>query len=114
MAELEIEWSGARVDDGELVVELSEPPSAQWRKRATAALGLLQRSGQKWGDVDIRKDRIVVGDVAEGTEADVRHFVESIVLQANAGEREPEPEHRDDADARMTAAFQAFGSDRDG
>jgi hypothetical protein len=108
MAKLTIDWSTAEVRDRELAVELSEPPSAKWRKRAKGTLGVLQRPGQPWGEVTLKKRRIVVGAVAEGCEDDVRHHLESVVLQANAGE--PHPAQRpDDADTRMTTAFQAFG-----
>ncbi len=109
MAAVQIDWSTAQVSDAELVVALAQPPPHEWRTRAKSAIALLDRPGQAWDAVKIKKDRIVVSGVAEGREDDVRHFLESIVLQANAGESDEAPEHVDPADERMTSAFQSFG-----
>jgi hypothetical protein len=113
MARVEIDWSTAEVRDGELTVALSEPPTSRWRKRFRTVLPRLERSGEAWGEVATKKDRIVVGDVDEGAEDEVRHFVESLVLEANAIEAEQEQEQPEDADARMTAAFRTFAAERD-
>ena len=108
MAKTEIDWSTAQVSDAELVVALAPSPPPDWRARAKGAIALLERSGQPWEAIKVKKDRIVVSGVGEGSEDDVRHFVESIVLQANAGEGEEAEEHVDEADERMTSAFQSF------
>jgi hypothetical protein len=108
MAATEIDWSTAQVSDAELVVALAPSPPPQWRARAKGAIALLERPGQSWDAIKVRKDRIVVSGVAEGSEGDVRHFLESVVLQANAGERDEAEEHVDEADERMTSAFQSF------
>jgi hypothetical protein len=108
MPAIEIDWSSAKVADAELVVALGERPSGEWRARAKSAIALLERPGQAWEAVKVKKDRIVVDGVSQGDEGDVRHFLESIVLQANAGEAEEADEPADGADERMTAAFQAF------
>jgi hypothetical protein len=108
MATIEIDWSTAQVSDAELVVALAPNPPSEWRARANGAIALLERPGQSWKSIKVKKDRIVVSGVGEGREDDVRHFLESIVLQANAGEREETGEHVDEADERMTSAFQSF------
>ncbi|HEX5146787.1 MAG TPA: hypothetical protein VFV85_07170 [Conexibacter sp.] len=110
MAPVEIDWSSAEVADGELTVQLSQPPSSAWRKRFRAVQAQLERAGEPWEQVRVKKDRLVVAGVEPGAEDDVRHFVESVVLQANAAERDEhddEDEH-DPGDRRMTEAFQAF------
>jgi hypothetical protein len=109
MSAVEIDWSGAEVRDAELVVALADKPSRDWRDRASGAIALLQRPGQGWDAITVKKNRIVVSGVHEGDEGDVRHFLESIVLQANSGEGGEDSEQVEDADARMTAAFQSFG-----
>jgi hypothetical protein len=109
MPAIEIEWSSAEVHDAKLVVALADKPSRDWRDRASGAIALLERPGQGWNGIKVKKDRIVVSGVREGGEDDVRHFLESIALQANAGESGEDAEQVDDADARMTTAFQSFG-----
>jgi hypothetical protein len=113
MGNLEIDWTTAKVDDGGLVVALSEPGSSKWRTRASTAVAALTRPGHPWGKVAVKKRGFVVAGVTEGHEDDVRHFLESIVLQANGREKARDEADADDPDARMTAAFRAFGSDAD-
>jgi hypothetical protein len=108
MAHVEIDWGTAQVIDGRLTVAFAQRPSPQWRGHAKAALVALSHAGQAWGDVAVKKARVVVDAVAQGTEADVHHYLESIVLQANAHEPVIAEPDADSPDARMTAAFQAF------
>jgi hypothetical protein len=103
----EIDWSTAEVRDGKLSVELTEKPSKEWRERLTGVVERLGRDG-----VAIKKERLVVEEVAPGTEGDVRHLLESAVLQVNADLAPDEPDEpadeRSDADREMTDAFRAF------
>jgi len=109
MTTIDIDWSTAEVHDRELVVELSPRPAPDWRTRAKGAIELLQRPGRPWDTVKVKKDRVVVRAVAVGAEDDVRHFLESIVLQANSPDADRNGDERgDDTDERMTAAFRAF------
>ena len=109
-----IEWRTAEVHDGTLSVELDGKRSKQWGERFT---GVLERLGRSARDVSLDKQRrIVVEGVTPGKEADVRHLVESAVLQANSGLESPgDDEDGDDErsseDDEMTAAFRAFASD---
>ena len=110
-----IEWRTAEVHDGTLSVELDGKRSKQWGERFT---GVLERLGRSARDVSLDKQRrIVVEGVTPGTEADVRHLVESAVLQANSGLESPGDENGDDDDGRsseddeMTATFRGFASD---
>jgi len=113
MTRVEIDWPSAEVHDGELVVGLSEPASARWRRRFEAVLPLLQQGSTRVDEVRAKKKRLVVRGVEEGSESDVRLLLESLVREANAGEPSEDPTPNDpttsDADERMAAAFRAFG-----
>jgi hypothetical protein len=111
MTRVEIDWASAEVHDRELVVALTGEASASWRRRFAAVLPQLEHGGtRRWGAVAAKKRRIVVADVEEGGEADVRLLLESLVREANASEPEPPDDDRaDDADERIATAFRAFG-----
>jgi len=105
-----IDWASAEVSEGTLAVALTDKPSKEWRERVTAVAERLGRDG-----VEVKKERLVVPGVTPGSEAEVRHLLESAVLQANTdlgededdGDDEPADE-RSDADREMTEAFRAF------
>jgi hypothetical protein len=113
-ATIEIDWGSAQVRDGRLTVALSD-------KAPEALAGVIERLGREghpWGDVEVGKKKLQVAGVSPGDEAQLRHFLESAVLQANADagltadeEDEDAGEHVDSADAEMTAAFRAFADD---
>jgi hypothetical protein len=114
--EPQIDWAGAAVSDGELTVELAGELPKGWAARLRALLERLGQSGtEQWGSIEVAKGRITVGGLAEGAEPDLRHLLESAVLQANsdlavheedqAGDQESPEQARD---GRMTAAFRAF------
>jgi hypothetical protein len=121
MARRELDWAGATVEGGELAVPLTGEPDRAWKGRCEAVLVQLQHAGGTGSvanDVVVKKDRLVVTRVAEGAEEEVRHLLESLVLEANAGEEEPPGDDGPKADAavadqRLTEAFQAFGADPD-
>ncbi len=114
----EIDWSTAQVSDGALVVELGGEPTASWAKHVGEVIERLDRAAGRWGKIECSQKRIKVGEVGAGSEADLRHFLESVVQQANADYApEPEPEGDDDADGgseadrEMTAAFRGFADE---
>ena len=103
-----IDWASAEVSEGTLAVALTDKPSKEWRERVTAVAERLGRDG-----VEVKKERLVVPGVTPGSEAEVRHLLESAVLQADAdlGEEDSDEGHgdtRSDADREMTEAFRAF------
>ncbi len=112
MSRVAIDWSTAEVREGELRVAFEQPASGPQRKRMTALVERLQRLGEPWSEIAVKRGRLVVSDVGDGAEDDVRHFLESLVLEANATEDDGEPEHVDERDRRMTEAFQAFAPER--
>jgi hypothetical protein len=105
---IEIDWASAQVRAGRLSVALSrKPPGA-----LGDVVSRLQRDGHPWGEVEVGKRRLHVSDVTPGAEAELRHFLESAVLQANAdaglAADEPDGDEPATTDDEMTAAFRAF------
>jgi hypothetical protein len=105
-----LDWSHAEVRGGRLMLPLTEKASKAWVK---AMESVLARLGADHG-VEVGRERLEV-DVAAGEEDDVRHRLESAVLEANARLAEDRDEGEgaaaSDADRAMTAAFRAFGED---
>ena len=96
MSGIELDWSSAEVHDGKLEVGLSGDLPRGWKDSFERTVGLL--GAGRWGGVELKKDRVRVGEVAEGDESRVHHFLESVVLQANSAHEEPEPEDGEDQD----------------
>jgi hypothetical protein len=115
MAEVELNWASAEVEDGKLTVELEGEIASGWKKSFEKTVRLL--AAGDWGKVQVKKRTVRVSDVTPGTEDKLRHHLEGVVEQANAAVRAPEsgPEGRtgesDSADARMTESFRAFAED---
>jgi hypothetical protein len=113
----QIDWSSAAVDDGQLTVALTGKPTSDWADTVTDVAERLQQTGRRFGTVQVSKKKLRVDGVTPGSEADVRHLLESAVLQANAAvsaaddEDGDEGEDRSGADQEMTDAFRAFGDD---
>ena len=121
MGVVEVDWSSAEVHDGTLEVELRGELPRGWKDSFERTVGLLG-AGRR-GDVELKKGRVRVSEVTEGDESRVRHFLESVVLQANSGHEEPESEAPEDdeadedepegVDAEMTERFRSFAGDRE-
>jgi hypothetical protein len=57
-------------------------------------LALLEQGASGgWGEITLHKKTIKVDDVQEGSEEDLRHLLESVLLQVNS-DFEPSPDHR--------------------
>lgn len=114
----EIDWTTAAVRDGRMTVEIVGEPGDEWSARVRELAERLERPGSDWGEIALEKSKLRVTDVAEGAEADLRHLLESAVLQANA-EFAPDDEEEDgddegsEQDRAMTAAFRAFAEPGD-
>jgi hypothetical protein len=110
---VQIDWGSAEVDDGRLTVPLTGKPPKKWAEAVTRVIDRLQRGNERWGAITVTRKQVRVDAVEAGTEADLRHLLESAVLQANSefddGD-EPDDE-RSEADQQMTDAFRAFGDD---
>jgi hypothetical protein len=114
----QIEWGSARVEDATLVVELTGSASKGWKARFESVLALLDTPHSSWGEVHLTRKAIKIADLQQGSESELRHFLESIVLQANSDGAPDTPQHDDDGaedepdpDEQMTATFKAFADD---
>ncbi len=111
-----MDWSEAEVSDGQLTVPLSGEGSKGWAERFGWVAERLQGSSASWGAVKASKSSIKVAGVVPGSEADVRHFLESVLAQVNADHAEPDeagPEQDGGPDAEMTATFRSFAEPED-
>lgn len=120
MSEASLNWASAAVDDGTLSIELEGELSKDWTKSFKTTVKLLGHG--EWGEVSLKKQQIRVDNVSPGSEEKLRHYLESVVEQANATEqqheREREGDTNDDADkddagraepdAQMTEQFRSF------
>ena len=110
-----LDWSAAEVGDGRLEVPLSGEPAREWKASFEQTVALL--SGGQWGEVKLKKHRVRVDDVGEGREAELHHFLEGVVQQANAtceenggteaGQDDPA---ENDRDVEMTERFRGFAA----
>ena len=114
----EIDWASAEVRDATLTVALTGEAPDEWSDYVSDVLDRLERRGGGWGEVSVGDEQIEVQSVTPGAEADLRHLLESAVLQANAhfAREEESEEDEDDAaesdeDRRMTDSFRSFGED---
>jgi hypothetical protein len=121
MPEAKLNWSTAEVDDRQLSVDLEGEVSKEWKRSFKTTLQLLGSGG--WGEVTLKKHSVRVDDVEPGNEEKLRHYLESVVAQANASQepdepddeeqtddRDDEPRDRDDPDAKMTEQFRSFAN----
>lgn len=117
-----IDWATAETQDATLTVELTGASSKVFKQRFESVLALLDTPHNHWGEVRIGRKGIHVADVQQGSEPELRHFLESIVLQTNSELPQPEQSTQDaedethvdeaaQADRRMTAAFRAFADE---
>jgi hypothetical protein len=109
--EPQIDWGQATVNGGQLTAPLSGEPGKEWADRVTRVLERLQTGGSDWGAIKVTKKKVTVEDVTAGSESDLRHLLESAVLQANADLAEPEEsgeDARSGEDEEMTERFRAF------
>ena len=101
MSDVTLNWSTAKVDDSKLTVDLDGELPSGWEDSFEAVARLLASSAE-WGEVSLKKQSVRVADVSEGSEERLRHFLESVVAQANADhtsdDSERERDEDDDAD----------------
>jgi hypothetical protein len=114
----DLDWSSAAVRDRVLAVEVSGTPNADWARGLESVVERLYRPGSGWGEIEISKATLRVAAVTPGCEADLRHFLDSVVLQVNSNfaPREEGDEAGDDSggsaqDREMTEVFRSFSSE---
>jgi hypothetical protein len=117
-----IDWGTAEIQDATLTVELTGANSKAFSQRLESVLTLLDTPHSRWGEVRINKKGLQVADVQLGAETELRHFLESIVLQTNSelpdekpstqgAEDETQADEAAQTDRKMTAAFRAFADE---
>jgi hypothetical protein len=122
MPEIKLSWPNAKVKDAQLTVPLDGEPPKGWRQVFERTVGLLGHG--EWGEIKVKKDEVLVDEVAQGSEEKLKHHLEGIVAQANTTleddeEQEPEEDEeagedhsgeedqRADPDAEMTERFRS-------
>jgi hypothetical protein len=78
----QLDWSSAEVHDAKLSVRLDGEPPRGWRdtfERTAALLG-----ANDWESVTLKRRRVEVTGLTQGGEEKLRHYLESIVQEANA------------------------------
>jgi hypothetical protein len=119
MSSINLAWGSAEVEDGTLTVALEGDLAKDWKQSFERTVTLL--GDGEWGEVRLKKGVVQVSDVVPGTEDKLRHYLESIVTQANAAhERRQAPEEQEGRtdeepegpDAEMTEHFRAFAEPR--
>jgi hypothetical protein len=114
-----IDWASAEIEDAALTVQLTGASTKAWKQRFESVLALLDSPHSRWGEVHLNRKAVQVADVQPGAEMELRHCLESIVVQVSSELREPGAPAQDaeqetsldeaaQADRRMTAAFRAF------
>jgi hypothetical protein len=119
MSTANLNWASAEVKDGRLSVALEGELPKGWKQSFETTVRLLG-SGD-WGKVALKKRTVQVSDVTAGDEEKLRHYLESVVEQANASRGVDEPEREEsadepegkrdddnDPDAQMTERFRSF------
>jgi hypothetical protein len=120
---LEIDWSSAEVHGGDVTVDLAGKVSKQRRERFETVRSLLGVSSGAWDDVKLVKRTIHVRGLLPGEEHELRHFLDSVVVQVNAelpasdddAEQAGRPSDRAAiVDAEMTATLRSFAEQQAG
>jgi hypothetical protein len=114
-----IDWGSAQIEDGTLTVELTGSASKAWRARFENVLALLDTPHSSWGEIQLAKSAIKVADPQPGCESELRHLLESVLLQANSDTQpgtlqqddEDERDHEPDPDEQMAATFRGFATE---
>jgi hypothetical protein len=108
-----LDWDSVEVRDGTLDVGLTAPPGRAWASRFRSVLVMLDRVDGGWGEVRLRRATVTVSEVREGSEARLRHLLDSAVVEANGepGSERPteDADEQRSRDRRMTDAFRGGG-----
>jgi hypothetical protein len=118
----QIDWGSSEVEDATLTVKLTEASSKAWKARFESVLAMLGTAHNSWGAVRLTKHAIKVVDLQQGHEAELRHFLESILVQTNSDiepdapaqdEAGGEDNHKPDADEQMARTFKGFAAEQE-
>ncbi len=111
-----LDWSTAAVKGATLSVALDGKAPSGWKEGFATTVRLL--GGGEWGEVALKKATVRVEDVVAGEEEKLRHFLDSVVEQANAShpsepdqsesETDAETDESEGPDSEMTKRFRSF------
>jgi hypothetical protein len=112
-----IDWSTAEINDGTLSVALEGEAPKGFAKRVRTVLAVLDHGSGGWGEIAIHKNTITVAEIGDGSEDELRHLLESALLQANADLEQTdtadpnahEPDNHTERERAMTNTFRSFG-----
>jgi hypothetical protein len=116
-----IDWSSAEVRGGDVTIDLAGEVSKRCRERFEAVRSLLGEGSGGWDDVKLIKQTIHVRGLQPEAEHDLRHFLDSVLVQVNvelparADEAEQASRPSDRAairDAQMTATLRSFAEEQ--
>src|SRR3954447_22177574 len=123
MAEREIDWSTAEVRDATLTVGVTGDAPDDWTEYVGGVLDRLDRGTSAWGEIEVDDDQFEVDSIRRGSESDLRHLLESAVLQGNAHfdlsddegddddrEHDEDDEDDEDVDRQMEETFRSFAA----
>jgi hypothetical protein len=114
MSEPKLDWSSAEVKDSKLTVPLEGELPDGWEDTFNTTVQLL--GGGSWGEIKLEEQKAEVSGLTPGSEEKLKHFLESVVLQANAsslGDEEEEPDDEDDDEQDEDDGEDAEDSDED-
>jgi hypothetical protein len=117
MSEIKLNWSSAKVKNGELKVDLEGKPASEWKRSFDDTVRLL--GGGDWGRLRVKKGAVHIEAIVPGEEDKLRFFLESVVEQANAAQHAHESEESPKADsdgatgvdAEMAERFRSFSGE---
>jgi hypothetical protein len=127
MPEPTLDWSTAEVKDSKLTVQVDGDLPDGWQDTFNTTVQLL--GGGSWGEIKFEEQKAEVTGLRPGEEAKLKHFLESVVQQANATHLSDEDEEQDegedegdekddegseqesDEDKEMSERFQSFAED---
>jgi hypothetical protein len=116
----DIDWSGAQVSDGSVTLPLTGDAPKGWSERFDAVVALLAQKGSaRWGEVKVTKKAVKIGELQPGAEDDLRHFLQSVVVQVNSelsGDADPqaaqEPDPQAARDAESAQRLRSFSGEQ--
>jgi hypothetical protein len=110
-----IDWGAAEISDGTLSVPLEGKPPKGFTKRVRDVLAVLDQGSGGWGKITMHKNTIAVAEIQQGSEDELRHLLESALVQANvdlgqdtAGPSTAEPDDHTERDRAMANTFRSF------
>jgi hypothetical protein len=110
---LRIDWRTAEVSDGRLRVRLAGERRKRHARELARVIAMLDPRNEGWGEIAVGKKDIEVSSVREGSEADLRHVLDSALLEVNseaARERSASKQEpgESEEDRRIAERFRAF------